>query len=222
MQTQQQTTVETTQETEQKATGIILERHHLAAAAFCGDEGRYQCSGVNVKPDGTVEATNGHYAIRVPASKYPGCDFPEVEGKGAALSGPAVIPADTMKAAEKALPRKATIPILGCAFVGNGGPNVKITTTDLETPTVRAVAPIQGRFPDLDQVTPKIGPKALHIGMSVEYLRDIAAYASKVGAKGIELIIPDPKTAGETPVVFSVSLPDTQKATIVLMPMRLK
>lgn len=208
--------------------GIILERHHLAAAAFCGDEGRYQISQINVKPDGTVEATNGHYAIRVPASRYPGSDFPDVEGRGGPLSGPVMIPAETAKATEKALPKKSTIPILSCAYVGNGGGSAKIATTDLETPIVRTAPQSRSKFPDLDSVIPEVTDKSIRIGMNAEYLRDIAAYALKSGngraAVMVELIIPDPdlEQASDKPLMFHVRVPGDQKATVVLMPMRLK
>lgn len=206
-----------------KEGGIILERHHLAAAAFCGVEGRYNIAGVNVCPDGSVQATNGHYLITVPPSQYPAADFPEVDGKGAGLTHEAIVPADAFKAAEKALPKKSHLPILACAHLGNTGPSVKITTTDLETHTVRAVTPIQAKFPDISQVIPQVTDASLHIVLNVAYLKEIIAYAAKVGSdKAIELVIPDPSQAAEKPVMFSVGLREFQKATIVLMPMRIK
>lgn len=221
-------------ETKVGGSGVLLGREHLLAAEFASkDASRYQITGVHVNATGAVEATNGHYAIRVPASTIQPEEFPEVAGKGGGVNGAGLlIPSATCKEALKALPRadvRAAIPVLGLAHLGAGaGPGMAVlTTTDLETSSPRTVKAMVGQFPDLDQVIPTDDTDRIVIGMNAEYLKRIAEYALKVAGKRdpvIALSIPkDPAKASENAMRWDVKIgEDGRTATITLMPMRLK
>lgn len=203
--------------------GVLLGREHLLAAEFTGEEGRYQISGLNIKADGTAEATNGNYAIRVPPCPMPAEDFPEVAGRGGAVNGAGVlIPAAVCKETIKALPKSSTIPILGCAHIGAGATEgtATITTTDLETSNPRTVKVQGGKFPDLDVVIPTDDADRLVIGLNARYLKQIADYAIKVAGKSepiVSLSIGKP----ESVMRWDVTIADGRKAVIALMPCRI-
>ena len=83
-------------------TGVILDRASLLASEFTSDELSRSMYAVHVTADGTAEATNGHYLIRVPPCAMPAEDFPAVVGMGTGFNGTGLLlPADACKAALK-------------------------------------------------------------------------------------------------------------------------
>ena len=200
------------------ANGVLLGREHLLAAEFASrEDGRGQITNVHVRTDGTVEATNGHFAIQVPPATIPSEDFPVVAGMGGSFEGSLQIPAETCKAVLKVLPKRPTLPILATAHVGAKDGKAVITTTDLEVGIPRCVVQTDSKFPDIDRVVPK-SDEGIKVCMNAAYLKAIADYAIKVGAVGITLSVKN----GKDVLRFDVKLNDGQRvAVIALMPMRI-
>lgn len=206
--------------------GIILDRAALGAVAFSGAYGRPNTDGIHVKADGTVRATNGHYLAQIPPCAMPAEDFPEVAGMATNPVPDAgiTIPADAVKATLKSLP-KGGIPILTAAHFGMNCQGAVLTTTDLETAIPRAVKPLPGAFPDVERIISTAESMPVKVGLSPQYLKDIATYALAQGAKTVELSLKPEDEGGavEHPVRFEFTIrAGGQKALIVLMPMRIK
>ena len=212
--------------------GVLLGREQLMAVDFASQNaGRYQMTAVHVLPDGSTEATNGHFAIRVPPSLTSAEEFPAVAGLGGGFNGAGLlIPADVCKAALKALPKRETIPVLRMAHVGAGAEagHAVVTTTDLETTNARPTKAPDGTFPDLDIVMPPADDTGrVVVGVNAHYLKAIAEYAIKVAGnpKGSVVICMSikPGEGGEpanSAIRIEVGLPDARAAIVALMPCR--
>jgi hypothetical protein len=214
---------------EKAKTCVLLGRDQLMAADFASTEDNKEHPFVNVHimPDGTTEASNWHFAIRVPPAGIVAEGFPVVVGLGAPFNGAGLlIPAETCKAALKALPKKAKSSVLGMAHLGvaeDGG--AVLTTTDLKTTIARVCKVADRPFPDLNSVMPSADADGrIIIRMNAHYLKAIAEYAIKVANNSKEAIILrlsiNPEKAENTAMLWQVSLKNKRTAEIALMPRR--
>lgn len=206
---------------------IMLERVHLDAVTFASKEAhRYQITGLHVLPDGTTEATNGHYLCRVGPSPLDSAEFPPVDGAGdkPLPEVGVVLPTDAVKGVLKWLPKRASIPILAAAHVGmNGSEAVKVATTDLESSPVASIKPVAGTFPNADNVIPEVTEEShITIGLDPAYLATIADFATKHGGRRATIAVSfDKEQPADKPVTITFTTDGGIPVTIVLMPKRL-
>jgi DNA polymerase III sliding clamp (beta) subunit (PCNA family) len=94
-----------------------------------------------------------------------------------------LIPAEAAEAAEKAIPKKAHLPVLTHAqvFVEKNRGNIVIATTDLESPRVVTLKAADGQFPNTDQVMPKNKP-VITITIGANQLAALVRYRQKFDA----------------------------------------
>jgi len=186
------------------------------------EESRYSLTAVQIRPEATV-ATNGHYLAWVSTNRSMApADFPQVEGfeGGDKDFTPFLLETDCAKAIAKALPRKNTIPILSYAAVHKNGGPASICVTDLQNPQVFHPKPVEGQYPDIERVVPKIEDEKFSICVNAAYLQDIAkAYAQFT--KGDRNQIMRIRFYGPSDSIrFDATNDDGQGMTAVLMPLR--
>jgi len=165
-----------------------LKVHRAAAGSRDGHPG---ITGVNVKPDGTCEATDGHILVRYSPTKSDDAkEYPAGFGAEDTLETAVTIPAETCKSivkiARKGLAKR--LPILARnAAVAKPNGTLPISVTDLESPTTWNLQPIESSFPDTDKVIPKRTGKGTLF--SVELLTRILATMKAIGVERVELQI---------------------------------
>ena len=189
------------------------------------DETRPSINAVHITPDYT-EATNGHILARVPVCKTLDEDFPVVpDYEGGNLPDPdgVVLPADTVKAIAKRIPkgRRCSLPILCNASIRfNGSKTVKVATTDLESPLVSTVRLSQDRYPNTGQLwkSAEKGFKGFiaQVSYSPNELANLAIFLNRAGVKQVEFCI----TGEETATEFKGTTEDGREIVGLLMPVR--
>ena len=209
------------------------------------DDPRFAINGIRVEADGSTVATDGHKLIRYTPAGLPGDqDAPAIDGVSMPANAPDLEPfilsADACKAIGKALPKRATLPVLAYAQLDTAATNENghavIGVTDLESPQVFKPAKLEGSFPKYEAVIPKPENELCFVGLDVSYLIQIGQTLKAQGFKRVRLSMQkdDPgrdtyvpergttKPAGteDKPVVFTAKNEDG-KATVVLMPMHL-
>ena len=157
---------------------VLLDRASLGAVAFASPEksGRYALIGINVTPT-AVEATDGHVCITIPHVGIDANEFPALANPGGAIPQAGIMmPADTAKAALKALPKKTGgFAVLGYAQVGIAEDGAAVATvTDLAS-SQRFTGKLHGPFPSLAQVTPE--RKGQRITLNAHLVARLAAFA---------------------------------------------
>lgn len=178
---------------------MLLRRELLKTAllATTNDETRYVLSAVQVQPDGSVRATDGHILVyaRDPHPQED-ADFPTVAGAQpiTAPSAPVLLPADLAKRLLAGMPKKSTVPVLGCVQLGtvNGGGGVQAVSTDLSVPVIADLTAAQAlQFPSTDRVMVTDGqrPAVIKLCLSAEMLTRLAQIAREAGrAKGTNVV----------------------------------
>jgi len=113
---------------------MLLNKFNLKLSSFCSkDEGRPMLGFLYVDKEKCV-ATDGHRVIRVNNPKLPDDEFPKVPldpGFVPALAHCYLSPS-ACRDAEKAFPKKTTLPILNHALVVQNGTMAGLVTTDLD------------------------------------------------------------------------------------------
>lgn len=213
------------EETKPEASGVLVGKAQLGAAAFAdaGDSTGRNLVYVQIRPDGSARATNGRYLIIVPGDGMDPAEFPAIEGLGGAIPAEGVeIPAETCKEAAKAIKRDYR-PVMERVHVG-ALPDGKARLTVMANfePRTLTAPKSEGRtLPDLDQfIAPREG--RIVFGLDPKYLKTICEYAIKHGTRAGLVISVDPKQADKNgPILFEVRLSESGKtAQIALMPMR--
>ena len=196
-----------------------LELAKLAAK----DESRYgkalQCVAVD-KEQSVV--TTGHYLIAVKHGTFSEQDYPVTEGlEHAAPNGkPILIHRDTALNAAKALPKKNTIPVLGCAALGKDG---KLFVNDLER--VQSFAgQVTETFPNWQAVMPKPDEKvAVKFAVNADYLSALCDYISKQhGSDNYHApVVTITVYAADKAIKLEATTKDGQEIVQLLMPVRM-
>ena len=227
---------------------MLIKRAALAAAlpATTSDDTRYHLQAVQVSLGHTVEATDGHIAVRITdTAPLLDTEYPIISGAEmvADQTGPVLLPADVCKKLIGVTPKKTTIPVMqSIRFGRNGQPDtVLAVATDLQTPMIATIRTDEsGNFPNLDRVIPpadKAGTVTLIVGTEVLEVLIKAAKAVKNSHAAVYLQIPtapadrlETKTADDgTPirdgpvcsaVRFAVKGADGLEMIGALMPMR--
>ena len=179
----------------------MLNKSNFLVTEFVSkEESRYMLQAIRVGPEATV-ASNGHYLAWISTNGMKPESFPVVEGFDGGQSDfkPFLLDVATAKAIVKALPKKATIPVLGYAAVhttmiqATGSDQttsetdkvkeVQICVTDLERPQVFRPHIPEGQFPNYEAVIPDWEKDvALEIAVDPTYLATIAKIAAQFQA----------------------------------------
>lgn len=208
----------------------MLTRANLDIAKLAAKEdSRYMLRGIRVTPEHT-EVTDGHCLMRVATPKMSVKDFPVIEGASAGTDQfePFQIFSEDALAVSKAIPRKATFPVLQHAAVGKASDangHAELQVTDLQCPRVFQARKMEGPWPDTDRVIPEKGKAKLSIGLNADLLvkilqQFIAQHRAEGTSRGklpfaVQLSFTDAENAVR---IDSVGLP--QESVAVLMPMR--
>jgi len=167
---------------------------------------------------GLQVATNGHGIAMLYEIPTDPEGFPLVNGERASGNeAPALLPVEAVNEVVKGLgKRRTTVPILAHALEV-GARNGRVTIANGQTDTVRQITPIDGEYPDVQQVLPD--PARVHLRTAVDpgYLKRVGESALSIGAKSVTL-----EFAGEppTPLRFTATGENGEELVVVLMPMR--
>lgn len=196
-------------------------------AAFASTEpSRYVINGIHITRD-YAEATDGRMLIRVPLPAVDVESFPPTSAP-TEFTGNQILPVKPLQEAlrsAKEAGRAASLPI--CSMIrissspaaGEKPGKLHLTTNDLENERTIAAKPIDGDYPNVDQVIPTADP-TFSITLSADLLIEIAKYAIAHNDREHHPVRLD-FLDNTDPVRFSIQLPDSRKATGVLMPMRM-
>lgn len=180
--------------------------------------------GIHYRPEGVLEATNGHFAVRVPLANS--VAHPAAAGATSPTS-PMTFQASAVAAAVKALPKGDAL--TRSAALDDGNPPLAISSTGH---TALPTTVDGGAFPNVPQVI-LTGEPAASIGLSLDYLKQIVTYLAKhhpEGKRGMVRLDLYPDRDGKdpgkvsplAPVVFRAPVgEDRREAQVLLMPMRL-
>ncbi|HLY22262.1 MAG TPA: hypothetical protein VKT83_07315 [bacterium] len=205
---------------------LIPKAFERVADVASKDENRSALCGVHVKATDAgviIEATDGARMIRatVPTPFKPE-DFPTIAGFDANANGAqeAIIPLDAWKKAFKAVPKPKYRPILGCLALTMEQAQVTFASTDLQSASITPVKPVDGNYPNIDQVMPKDEPTfaiAFDANILADTLKALAALADDGHKPMVRFEFHGSEKA--TKVVVSHSKESAQVEALV-MPMR--
>jgi DNA polymerase III sliding clamp (beta) subunit (PCNA family) len=157
---------------------MLIDKRAASIAVACSDEtGREKLQGVHVRPDGKLEASNGHILLQVAGPDIPDVEAPAAWNAGADMRGK-ILSAESLKAVVKALPKKSNLPILMCAGIGpNGSADSAKAVYGLNGDGGEvSVKLIPGEYPNTAQVWPK-GEPVLKVAFAGKYLGMLAKLA---------------------------------------------
>lgn len=171
---------------------LIVRASALAALVRIASQGpaRPQLNGVHVATDGTMTATDGHRLLRVPPESDADSmakDFPRPAGSkpgGALPDGGVILPPALAAEAVKLAPKKHRAEVLADRVaLAMRGDKVELFGTDLDTGRTLAAKPVEGAYPDTEQVIPKKAP-AHRIAVDLDYLAEMLAAMKAAGVSG--------------------------------------
>jgi DNA polymerase III sliding clamp (beta) subunit (PCNA family) len=172
---------------------MIIRREALQAAlaATTDTDKRYDLHAVQVDPSKhAVIATDGHVLlIATDKSPQDDADFPLVPGAefhGTPVA-PVIVPADTVRAMIGTMPKRSTIPILGCCQLSTSGSEstATLTATDLSAPRIATLnREDAGQFPSYERVMPATDRPSIRLVLAVDVLEAIIKAAKAVSATG--------------------------------------
>lgn len=163
---------------------MIIRRELLRAVlpATGPDDRGYALDTIQIRPDGACVATNGHVLLIAREQSpfadkdFPTKDLPTFSGNPAA---PILVSQSAVEKLIAAMPKRSTIPILGCVQVTTNGDGAVVSATDLEVPcSVHVAADAPQRFPEYERVIPTERP-VLTVHLSV-YVLEALIKAAKV------------------------------------------
>lgn len=147
------------------------------------EDTRYYLAHVHVRPDGTVEATDGHIALIAKAaeSATPDADFPS-QGipELTEIPAPILVDAAIVRSLISATPKREQLPVLSQIKIGQNGAGAVLCATDLQAPRIaqlEAEASDARRFPTLDRVRVPADRPAIKIRFGVEVLEHLCKAA---------------------------------------------
>ena len=175
---------------------------------------------IHVTSDFT-EATNGNYLIRV-YSKDEKEDVPKTDNlKALKEKIDVLIPANSAKEIEKAIPKNQYPTVLNNTWVGkNTNDNqVEFICTDLETWKPVVVRKVDERYPNTDSILKNIDEDnpTVQISFNSEYMMKLCQQFKKADIKGVKLSI----YGDDKAMKLEGKNSDDQKILAVLMPMKL-
>jgi len=175
---------------------MLVNRRALSVHEFTSkDANRGMLKNIRLNSDGSTEATNGAYMVKVSPNGHRPEDgeHPETPGEFAIIPDEGItIPAVNAKAAEKAISKQAARqnPTLSWAAIkGNAwkGGQAEIVSTDLETVKREGFEVPDGDFPNTDKVREghkAAAGEAVRIGMDARLLAQVCAFFAADRGKG--------------------------------------
>lgn len=177
-------------------------------------ERQHVSRGVHVTPEFT-EVTNGHILVRLPKPDADPNDYPKIEGTEPDSPDDVILPAEALKGWK--IPKANSLPILAYLRMTSHNGTVDLASTDLEIARVNRVQPLEGVFPNTNNVIPRDRKPAF--AFSPKELKLIVSWAIKHGVKSLTF---HPAEHPDTEAMLITGrLEDGREATIVLMPIRL-
>ena len=177
---------------------MLIRRQLLKAAlhAATADDTRYFLDGVHIRPNGTIEATNGHVAYTLTDKcPQPDEDFPTVAGVPAVNGSnrPVLVESAIVTKLINGTAKKTTLPVLNTVRVVYDAA-AQVTTlaaTDLQVPVVVQLADSAQptTFPDLAKVQPTFlkddaeTRQTVKIALGVELLQSLCRAAGEIHGK---------------------------------------
>jgi len=188
---------------------MLISKQALAAAmqATTDDNSRYFLHAMQLEPNGTVVATNGHILIMAKDQQdFTDEDFPVVPG--APFHGtpeqPILLDVVIAKRLIAAMPKRSTIPALHTIQVSqNGTPQMAtVAATDMQAPMVATItADDDRRFPDYKRVIPAESDDrpVVNVCMAVDVLEAMIKAAKATGQKNPKITMQIPIGEKESP-----------------------
>jgi len=177
---------------------MLINRRALSVHEFTSkDANRGMLQNIRLNSDGSTEATNGAYMVKVsPNGHRPeDAEYPETPGEFAVIPDEGItIPAVNAKAAEKAISKQAARqhPTLSWAAIkGNAWKRgqCEIVSTDLDTVKREGFDIPDGEFPNTEEVRKghkAAAGKAIRIGMDARLLAQVCAFFAADRGKGAQ------------------------------------
>ena len=218
---------------------MLINRRALSVHEFCSkDANRGMLKNIRLNSDGSTEATNGAYMIKVsPNGHRPeDAEYPETPGAYAVIPDEGItIPACNAKAAERGIDKRAAsrTPTLAWAAVkGNAwkGGQAEIVSTDLETVKREGFEVPDGDFPDTDKVREDhkaAAGEAVRIGMDAQLLAQVCKFFAADRGRGaqspitLEIPIGDANGTVSSAMRITGTDEDGTKIEALLMPMKI-
>lgn len=133
---------------------------------------------------------------------------------------PFIVPAKALK--EIKIPKSKTLPILDNMAIGHvADDRVEFMTTDLEQGKATAMRPIEGRFPDYEQIIPT-GTPAIELEVNGEFLATMAKTMAEIASSTGSIPTIKVKIYGDgknKPIVFTADN-GRQQARGLVMPVK--
>lgn len=181
---------------------MIIRREALKAAlaATTTDDTRYFLNAVQVRPDGTVAATDGHVAFiakeahppaQANGGAYPDDDFPIVPGAEThgSITVPVLVDSDIAKRLIAGTAKKATIPVLACVQFSQNNDGAVAVSTDLQVPCVVHIKDAGQTFPAIERVMPAEDKPSIKVCLSNAVLESLLKASKAIqGRKMIQTI----------------------------------
>ena len=171
---------------------MLIHRDTLRAAllATTKEDSRYFLHAVQVRPDGTVVATNGHLLFMVrDGHTWPDEDFPrrpDAPVFDTSPTEPVCLPVPLAEKLIAATQKKGTTPVLTCVQIGqDAAGGIFATATDLETSLSSPLPTGAGapQFPTVDRVLVPADRPHLTVKLSACYLAALVKAAGMLYGK---------------------------------------
>ena len=199
---------------------MLVNKVNLEIERFASKDSTRPLQGVQVTGEYT-EATDGKKLVRVSLPCHEAADFPHIEGVDPAAAASGILPKDVAKATAKRLPKRNAIPIIQNAAVSTDDKGAfQVATTDLSAPSVTSSRPIDGTWPNTDQILKQPEP-SLVIGFNGVLLAEVLKWMG-TNASGLNNMVKLSFTTADSPVKLSAVTKDGQEITGLVMPLRLK
>ncbi len=201
---------------------VLLGKEHDITAFASTDTSRFVLNSVHYNEKAQcLEATNGHFLIRVPV-EVDGGDFPPLSGQTIAPVD-CILPIAPFKKALTSIPNGGSLDILKhVALSSSDGGKVRLTTNDLYTENNVVTKPIEGNYPKCDAVIPT-EPAKFAIALDPSLLKTVVEYFAKHNSEKARAIRLEFTTLDDdkSPVRITGTLASGKQALAILMPMRL-
>lgn len=162
--------------------------------AASSDEMRYVINSVLVEElkngQTRLVATNGQILAWYEGSTLDEKEYPVIPELKAATNSTksAIVPIGAINAAVKSMPKHNRLPALNNVACVLGKEQVTLATTNIETNNVQSVKPIEGPFPQWDQIAKRLEGKPVkaRLGIGVEVLEKILKIMKENDVTGAE------------------------------------
>lgn len=202
----------------------MLNKHNLDIAVIAG-KSKWGDNGLFVAKDRTV-ANDGRRLVEITrptkldGEEFNPDDFPVIPNFEPKQDHDFIIPTmEALKVAKQIPKGKRTKAILKNAVIEQNG-RVRIASTDLGSAIITDINPIEGKYPEYQQVIPQ-GKLKHRVGVNPKYLMEICQLADKFQSEYYKIMVLEFNDNGG--IKLTTKNDDTgQEFTAIVMPMSLK